>query len=143
MCTTLIDTGDPVAALRAGVDAVASMDVAALPATGALDLARELATGIARLTGVRLACLQAVADSGAWALDGSKSMPWALARREDAGIASVRAEVTLAQRLEVELPLTAAALRAGDLSLGQGEAAGPVGADQQRPPGRAEGPGVG
>ena len=62
-------------------------------------------------------CLQSVADSGAWALDGSKSMPWALARREDAGIGSVRAEITLAQRLAVELPLTAAALRAGDLSL--------------------------
>ena len=69
-------------------------------------------------------------------------MPWALARREDAGIASVRAEVTLAQRLEVELPLTAAALRAGELSLGQGEAAGAVGADQQRPPRRPAGPGV-
>jgi hypothetical protein len=117
MCTTLIAAGDPVAALRAGVDAVASMDGAALPGTEALDVAAVLSSSIARLTGVRMACLQAVADSGAWALDGSKSMPWALARREDAGIASVRAEVTLAQRLEVELPLTAAALRAGDLSL--------------------------
>src|SRR5580765_6300156 len=117
MCTTPGVAGDPVAALRAAIGAVAAIDVAALPATGALDLARELATALARLTGVRMACLQSVADSGAWALDGSRSMPWALARREDAGIGSVRAEVTLAQRLAVELPLTAAALRAGEVSL--------------------------
>jgi hypothetical protein len=44
-------------------------------------------------------------------------MPWALARREDAAIGSVRAEVTLAERLAVDLPLTAAGLRAGEVSL--------------------------
>ena len=97
MRTTLVETADPVAALRASIDAVASMEV--LRRTGALDLARELSTSIGRLTGVRLACLQSVADSGAWGLDGSRSMPWALARREDAGIGSVRAEITLAERL--------------------------------------------
>ena len=87
MCTTLVGIADPVAALRASVDALASMDVAALPSTEVLDLAAELSASIARLTGVRLACLQSVADSGVWGLDGSRSMPWALARREDAGIA--------------------------------------------------------
>ena len=99
--------------LVAVADRAAALDVRALPGTEALDLAATIASTVARLTGVRLACLQSVADSGVWGLDGSRSMPWALARREDAGIASVRAEVTLAQRLEVELPLTAAALRAG------------------------------
>ena len=103
--------------LVAVADRAAALDVRALSGTDALDLAATLTSTVARLTGVRLACLQAVAESGAWGLDGSKSMPWALARREDAAIGSVRAEVTLAQRLTVELPLTAAALRAGEVSL--------------------------
>ncbi len=103
--------------LVAVADRAAALDVRALSGTEVLDLAATLTSTLARLTGVRLACLQSVADTGAWGLDGSRSMPWALARREDAGIASVRAEVTLAERLSADLPLTAAALRAGEVSL--------------------------
>jgi hypothetical protein len=98
-------------------DRAAALDVRALSGTEALDLAATLSTVLARLTGTRLACLQSVAESGVWGLDGSRSTAWALARREDAGIGSVRAEITLAQRLAVELPLTAAALRSGGVSL--------------------------
>src|SRR3954454_21506741 len=92
MCSTVSTAADPVAALRAAVELVTAMDVAALPATESLDLARELSAAVARLTGTRLAALTAVERSGAWALDGSRSMPWALARREDAGIGAVRAD---------------------------------------------------
>src|SRR3954449_10012876 len=117
MCSSGVVVGDQVVALRAAVERVTAMDVAALPATESLDLARELSAAVARLTGTRLAALTAGEGSGAWARDGSRSMPWALARREDAGIGAVRAEITLAERLSACLPLTAAALRAGDLSL--------------------------
>jgi len=58
-----------------------------------------------------------VQASGAWGWDGSRSMPWALARREDAAIGPLRAEITFAQRLSGDLPLTAAALRRGEVSL--------------------------
>jgi hypothetical protein len=43
-------------------------------------------------------------------------MAWALARNEDASVSSIKSELTLAQRLDDHLPLTAAALRAGELS---------------------------
>src|SRR3954451_2670090 len=116
MCSSGV-VGDPVVALRVAVQRVCAIDVAALPATQSLDLARELSTALARVTGTRLVALTAVERSGAWALDGSRSMPWALARREDAGIGTVRAELALADRLSECLPLTAAALRAGALNL--------------------------
>src|SRR4051794_29319205 len=142
MCSEDSSPIDPVGALRAAVDAVTGLDVTGLPGDGCLELARELSVALARLTGVRLAALSAVQASGAWGLDGSRSMPWALARREDAAIGPLRAEITFAQRLSGDLPLTAAALRRGEVSLGQGQAAGPVGADQQRPPRRADRPEV-
>src|SRR3954465_6046992 len=57
MCSTVSTAADPVAALRAAVELVTAMDVAALPATESLDLARELSAAVARLTGTRLAAL--------------------------------------------------------------------------------------
>ena len=125
MCTTLVGgRADPVAALRASVDALASMDVAALPSTEVLDLAAELSASIARLTGVRWPVCSRWRTRVSWGLDGSRSMPWALARREDAGIASVRAEVTLAQRLAGRAPAHRGRVAGRDRVVGQGEAVG-------------------
>ena len=112
-----VPLADATAALRAAVDAVAGIDARSLSGSAAQELAAELAEAIARLTGARLAAIPVVRDEGSWGLDGSRSLAWALVRAEDAGIASIRAEITLASTLEQDLPLTAAALRGGALSL--------------------------
>ena len=115
MCS--IPSADPVEALRTAVESPAALDVDALPATAVLELATELSGAMGRLTGVRLAALDAIARSGVWGVDGARSMPWALVAREDDAITSIRAELTLAERLADDLPLTADALRAGQVSL--------------------------
>jgi Domain of unknown function (DUF222)/HNH endonuclease len=103
--------------IKAGLDLLTRVDDRELSGTDAMDVAAQLAAAQARLTGVRLGLLSVIEDSGAWALDRSKSMPWAIARREDAAVGTIKAEMLLAERLERWLPLTAAALRAGQLSL--------------------------
>ena len=108
---------DTMAALRTAVDAVVGIDARSLSGSAAQELAGELVEAIARLTGARLATIPVIRDAGSWGLDGSRSLAWALVRGEDAGIASIRAEITLASTLEQDLPLTAACLRAGALSL--------------------------
>jgi nucleotide-binding universal stress UspA family protein len=105
------------ACLERDLDTLASVDPRELSGTTAMDVAARLAAAVARATGVRLGLLPVIEDSGAWALDRSKSMPWALARREDAAVGTIRAEMTLAERLDRWLPLTAAALRTGTLSV--------------------------
>jgi Domain of unknown function (DUF222)/HNH endonuclease len=103
--------------IEAELDTLTALDVRALGGTGAMDLAARLVAVTSRLSGLRLAALAAVEDSGAWASEGARSMFAAVARREDASFGSVRAEVVLAQRLDADLPLTAAALRDGSLSV--------------------------
>jgi hypothetical protein len=95
------------------------LDFKQLPGSEAQGLARELAVTISRLSGARLAALSQVADTGAWAFDGSRSMAHALARTEDAGVGVLKAELRLAEHLDLRLPLTAVALRAGQVSLEQ------------------------
>jgi hypothetical protein len=104
------------ACLEADLDALTTLDVRSIPGSSAMDLAARVSAAISRLSGLRLAALTAVEDSGVWASDGSRSMPAAIARNEDATVSTIKAEITLAQRLEHDLPLTAAALRAGELS---------------------------
>ena len=122
MCSTSAATGpvppaEAMAALRAAVDAVVGIDARSLSGSAARELASEVGEAIGRLTGARLAAIPVVRDEGSWGLDGSRSLAWSMVRSENAGIASIRAEITLASTLEQDLPLTAAALRAGDLSL--------------------------
>src|SRR4051794_30409896 len=122
MCSTASPAGPAspaaaMAALRAAVDAVTRIDTRSLSGSAARELAAELGQAIGRLTGARLAAIPVVRDEGSWGLDGSRSLAWSMVRSESAGIASIKAEITLASVLEQDLPLTAASLRAGDLSL--------------------------
>ena len=98
-------------------EALATLDLDTLTGSEAMELAGTLSTVISRLTGTRLAALTKVADTGAWGIDGSRSMPYALSRYEDCTVGTLRAEITLAERLDQHLPLTAAALRAGEITL--------------------------
>lgn len=103
--------------IEGDLDVLSGVDTATLSGTDALAIAARAAAAIARLTGIRAAALTQVEASGAWALDGSRSMPWALARNEEASVSTLRAEITFAQRLATDLPLIAAALRAGEITL--------------------------
>src|SRR3954449_5510533 len=101
MCSTSPSPGEAtlaeaLVALRDAVDAVVGIDARTLSGSAAQELVGELAGAVARLTGARLAALPVVRDEGSWALDGARSCAWALARAEDAGIATIRAELTLA-----------------------------------------------
>src|SRR3954447_25747183 len=87
-----------------------------LPGEVAMDLAARASAAAARLVGVRLSALTAVEDSGVWGLDGSRAVGWAPARREDASVSTIKAEITLAKHFAVDLPLTGAALQGGQLS---------------------------
>src|SRR3954454_12574919 len=123
MCSTPSSPDSPLtpaaalAALKIAVDAVAAINARSLSGSAAQEMVGELAVAVARLSGARLAALPVVRDQGSWALDGSRSCAWSLVRAENAGIATIRAELTLASTLEAHLPLTAAALRSGGVSL--------------------------
>src|SRR3954454_2187179 len=112
-----VPPAEAMAALRAAVDAVTRIDTRSLSGSDAQELAAELRQAIGRLTGARLAAIPVVRDEGSWGLDGSRSLAWSMVRSEGAGIASIKAEITLASVLEQDLPLTAVALRTGGLSL--------------------------
>jgi Domain of unknown function (DUF222)/HNH endonuclease len=113
---TNADALGAMARIQADLQILGGVDARSLTGTDAMDLAAQASAACARLTGVRLAALVQVESTGAWALDGSRSMAWALARNEDAKVSTIRAEITLAQRLDSELPLTGAALRDGEVS---------------------------
>ncbi|HTY73406.1 MAG TPA: DUF222 domain-containing protein [Actinomycetes bacterium] len=103
--------------LAAITDRLAALDVAAMSGSEAQELAAGIGGVMSRLAGVRAAALANVSSSGSWALDGSRSMPAALARSEDTTLGTQRGDLAFAETLREHLPLTAAALCAGRLSL--------------------------
>ena len=106
-----------IARAEAAVDALLAVDVAGLPAEqgeALLGVLRRLAD---RSGAKRLEVLRAVRECGAWALDGSRSFAHHLMRTEGARLASVRAEIRVADRVCESLPGTKAAVLAGRLGL--------------------------
>jgi hypothetical protein len=105
------------ALIEAGLDLLTGIDPACLSGTRAMGFSARIAAASSRLAGLRFGALSTVAATKAWAGQGSRSMLFAVASNEDASVGSVRAELALAQTLAGDLPLTAAALRAGRLSI--------------------------
>jgi hypothetical protein len=105
------------ARIEAELETLTTVDTSGLPGLVAMDFAARIGAISARLAGVRLGALTTVERTAVWALDRSRSMPWAIARNEDSAVGTIRAELTLAERLDEHLPLTAAALRDGNISL--------------------------
>jgi hypothetical protein len=105
------------ACIECDLDALTAVDTESLSGTQAMDLAARIAAVSSRLAGLRFGALSKVADTNAWKSQGSRSMLYAVAGNEDASVGSVRVELAMAETLQLDLPLTAAALRDGRISM--------------------------
>ncbi|HRA49950.1 DUF222 domain-containing protein, partial [Actinotalea sp.] len=103
--------------LRAEVDAVLALDVAALEAADAGALRRSLRRATDQLQAVAARLLARVEDDGRWAAGGTRTFGEWVARRELTSVGAARREAELGRALESDLPATARAVAAGELSL--------------------------
>lgn len=96
---------------------LAGSELEALSGTEAVELLGVLGPMAAQLESVSLAAQRAVRESGVWGLDGSRSAKAFLQRTTGASSVKTGADLKLAERLASVLPLTAAALREGAISV--------------------------
>ena len=108
--------------LEAALDALSAIDVSAMPAHEAAEFAHGLKLLSDRVEALRLAALSVVDASGLWGLDGSKSMKAWIVRHEGVAGGAAGADLRTARALRSDLPLTAAALAAGEVSLDHAKA---------------------
>ncbi len=129
-------------------DAIAELAGADLPGlTGheAVELLADVGPMITQLQSVALTTAGVVRDSGVWGLDGSRSAKAFLQRTTGASGAKVGSDLKLADRLSTVLPLTAEALRRGEVSvehafvLSRGACGSPARVEALADPDRGEG----
>ncbi|HQY32583.1 MAG TPA: DUF222 domain-containing protein, partial [Actinotalea sp.] len=103
--------------LRAEVDAVLALDVAALEAADAGALRRSLRRATDQLQAVAARLLARVEDDGRWSAGGTRTFGEWVARRELTSVGAARREAELGRALGTDLPATARAVAAGELTL--------------------------
>ena len=102
--------------------ALAACDLTAMSGHEGVDLLSQLSTAMNTLNAVRLTTLAVVADSGVWALDGSRSCAAWLSRLERSTRAGAGGDLKTARGLVGHLPLTVKALAEGSLPVGHARA---------------------
>ncbi len=95
----------------------AGYDLSDLSGTEAVEYVTTSGQIQARLSASSLTATRVVRDSGVWGLDGSRSAKAFLQRTTGASGAKVGSDLKLADRLSTVLPLTAEALRRGEVSV--------------------------
>ena len=111
-----------VAAFLSVTDDLSRLDPAELDGAQAATISTALAAGVSRLgvTGARM--LPAIEADGRWATGGARSFALWVADQHRVGVPTARALVRLGRTLRDDLPATAAAAAAGDITLGHAQA---------------------
>ncbi len=107
--------GAAVAMRRAAADLL-SYDLSALSGRESVQLLELIGPVAAQLESAAVTAAQVVRESGVWGRDGSQSAKAYLQRATGGSAAKVGSDLKLAERLANFLPLTAEALRAGEIS---------------------------
>ena len=120
MSLTALSCPSVLGAAQAAADAVAALaqaDVAAMSGHEAVELLQVVGPMLSQLQAVSLTASGVVRDSGVWGLDGSRSARAFLERATGASGGKVGSDLKLVERLTSMLPLTAQALRSGEISV--------------------------
>ena len=106
-----------VKALLAGVEALGEVVPRDLDGPQAAVVAAAIAGSVSRLGVVEATMLPVVEADGLWAVGGARSFAHWLAREHRVAVRTARAQVRLGRALRDDLPATAAAGAAGDITL--------------------------
>ena len=105
------------AAWRDATAAVLAHAPSGLDAAEAAALHRELRATCDRVLAYAGRLLAAVEADGRWATGGTRTFPEWVARQRGSSVGAARSEVALGRALEADLPVAAAAVEAGEITL--------------------------
>ena len=105
------------AALDAAADVLAGVDLLTLDGPQAAVITRRTAAATSRITASSARMLPVVEADGRWAIDGARSFGNWVAHRHHLSVHTARAQVRLGRALRDDLPLTAAAAAAGEITV--------------------------